>query len=348
MMARLATSFSQYDLDITLITARFEHHLLRQLPETIGLRLVNARTVYHLIPDVVRYLRDAHPDILLSTVTTTNVVAAWSTILAGVKTKVFLREAHVVSEALKLRTPLGQTMLRYAIRRSYPAASGVIAISRGVANDLIQIVPAIKDRIHVIYNPVIDSELERLGREKVAHPWFSGSRVPIILAVGRLVPQKDFLTLIRAFAKVRETTVARLVILGEGEERTKIVKLANELGVAEDVELLGFVENPYAYMAKANLLVLSSAFEGFGNVLVEAMAFGTPVVSTNCLSGPSEILDGGRYGTLVPVGSPSALAEAILKTLKNPVPGSVLKQRSAEFTVEAATREYLRVMGLRQ
>jgi glycosyltransferase involved in cell wall biosynthesis len=164
------------------------------------------------------------------------------------------------------------------------------------------------------------------------------------MGVGRLNPQKDFGTLLRAFAALRREREARLIVLGEGEEREALARLAAELGVANDVDMPGFADNPYAHMSKAALFVLSSRFEGLPTVLVEAMACGTPVVATDCPSGPSEILEGGRLGGLVPVGDADALARAMAEALDRPVPTELLCARAADFAVERAVDRYLELL----
>jgi glycosyltransferase involved in cell wall biosynthesis len=185
------------------------------------------------------------------------------------------------------------------------------------------------------------------AKQPVSHPWFEQNRLPVILAVGRLTKAKDYPTLFRAFSLVRQVRPAKLLILGEGEERSNLERLAIELGIQNDVSMPGFVDNPFAFMAKASVFVLSSAWEGFGNVLVEALACGCPVVATDCRSGPREILDNGRYGRLVPVGDHEALAKAILETLDNPdfpADRQTRLQRAMEFSIDAAVDKYLKVL----
>jgi glycosyltransferase involved in cell wall biosynthesis len=196
----------------------------------------------------------------------------------------------------------------------------------------------------VIYNPVIDSDMIGLAGQRPDHPWVSPGQPPVILGVGRLVPAKDFATLIRAFAEVRRRRAARLVILGEGPERPALTALAAELGLTDDVSLPGFKANALAYMAGSAVFVLSSAWEGLPTVLIEALAAGARVVSTDCPSGPREILQEGRLGALVPVGNATALAGAILDALERPaepVPPDALMP----FTRDAAVNHYLSLVG---
>ncbi|MEZ5628307.1 MAG: glycosyltransferase, partial [Rhodocyclaceae bacterium] len=198
----------------------------------------------------------------------------------------------------------------------------------------------------VIRNPVVTPRLSAMAAEPVAHPWIADPSVPLVLAAGRLTEQKDFPTLVRAFAVLRRAQPARLVILGDGRQRKKLEALAAELGVADDIDLPGFTPNPYAWMAKANLFVLSSAWEGSPNVLTEALALGVPSVATDCPSGPREVLAGGRFGALVPVGDAAGLGQAMIDTLAAPLPAEVLKSAVAEYSREASASAYLAALGL--
>jgi glycosyltransferase involved in cell wall biosynthesis len=194
----------------------------------------------------------------------------------------------------------------------------------------------------------VPSDLPQRAREPIDHPWLAPGSAPVVLAVGRLTPTKDFPTLLRAFAQVRQALPARLIILGEGKNpeesaarQIELMEMAAELGIAADVALPGFVINPLAYMARASVFVLSSVWEGFGNVIAEALACGCPVVSTDCPDGPGEILERGRYGRLVPVGDHGAMAAAILETLRGPPEPHILHGRAALFSVDRAVERYL-------
>jgi glycosyltransferase involved in cell wall biosynthesis len=221
----------------------------------------------------------------------------------------------------------------------------VVAVSQGVAKDLNKVLGLPMEKMQVIYNPAVTPELKTKSQEPLDHPWFAPGEPPVILGVGKLEAQKDFPTLIRAFSQIRKIQPARLVILGWGPEsdKQKLETLIHELGVEADVNLAGYVNNPFAYMARASVFALSSRWEGLPFVLVEAMAVGTPVVSTDCESGPAEILGDSKYGMLVPVGDSQALAEAILNVLAG-------KSQQAEaawlsqFSLETVTQHYLNIL----
>jgi glycosyltransferase involved in cell wall biosynthesis len=198
------------------------------------------------------------------------------------------------------------------MKRFYPWADGIIVVSNGVRDDMARVTKIPSERITVIYNPsVVRDEVWEKAQAPLDHPWLKPGQPPVIIAVGRLQIQKDYPTLFSAFAQVRKRLPARLLILGEGRERGSLEELVRKLGLENDVSMPGFVMNPYAYMARASLFVLSSRWEGLPTVLIEALCCGTSVVSTDCPSGPREILKGGEYGRLVPVGDVDALAQAI-------------------------------------
>jgi glycosyltransferase involved in cell wall biosynthesis len=225
----------------------------------------------------------------------------------------------------------------------YPWADDIIAVSKGVADDLAHAACLPRDRIQVIYNPIVTSDLYEKSREPFEHPWFNAGEPPVVLAVGRLTAQKAFDILIRAFARIRARRPTRLLILGEGEDRLALQNLVNQLGLDQDVSLPGFVSNPYAYMAHAAVLTLSSRWEGLPTVLVEAMSLGIPVISTDCPSGPREILRDGQYGRLVPVGDSSALVEAMIAALDGQVP-SAPSDSWKPFDLDTVIGRYLEVL----
>ncbi len=220
----------------------------------------------------------------------------------------------------------------------------LIANSPGVAADLARLTGRSISNIPVLPNPTIPSDLATLAAEPVAHRWLQSRDIPVIIGVGRLSQAKDFPTLIRAFARVQSLRPCRLIIAGAGRQATKLAKLTEKLGVSQHVDLPGFVTNPYAHLAKASVFVLSSRWEGCPNVLIEALAVGTPVVATDCVSGPADVLQNGRYGRLVPVGDDVALSTAILATLDDPLPPDVLRTAAQPYHIEDATRAFIHLL----
>ena len=226
----------------------------------------------------------------------------------------------------------------------FPMADRVVAVSDGVADNLSLKLEFPRERISRIYNPVVTEEIAELARAVPDHPWMSDDGPPIILGAGRLARAKDFPTLLKAFRQVSRNREVRLMILGEGRWRKRLEKMIRKMGLEENVSLPGWVSNPYAFMSRASVFVLSSKFEGLGNVLIEAMACGCPCVSTNCPAGPAEILDNGKFGPLVPVGNDSALAAAMDGVLDSPPDKDALLARAQEFSLDASVDIYERMI----
>jgi glycosyltransferase involved in cell wall biosynthesis len=345
VMLNLARGFMKQGLNVDLVLVKAEGAYLTQVPPGIRLIDLKAQSKPGIIPKLVKYLRQERPVSLLAALHYPCEIALLAKRLAGVSTRVVVSEHNNLSQEAKRIKQTSVRLSPLAARLFYPWADGIVAVSQGVAKDLAAVTALPSARIQVIYNPVVVPEMFTKAEEPVDHPWFQSGEPPVILGVGRLFPQKDFTTLIRAFALVRNVRPARLVILGSsGPDEAKLKALILELDLEGEVALVGYVSNPYAYMARSSVFVLSSAWEGFGNVLVEAMAVGTEIVSTDCPSGPAEILADGKYGALTPVGNSKAMAEAILKTLS----GSQKKVDSGwldQFTIETCAQKYLHTLG---
>ena len=291
-------------------------------------------------PRLRSYLREERPNVLLSALTRANVVALVAHRLSRVPTKIVVSERNHLSSIAEQYDDRRMRVLPWLVRRTYPWADAIIPISHGVARDLSSLGRIPLAEMNVIHNPAYSEEIPERAAEPLDHPWFRSSK-PVILGVGSLTKQKDFEALIRAFREVHSTVDARLVILGEGDRRDDLQRLICELDLEPVVEMPGFVDNPFKYMRRADVFVLSSRWEGFGNVVVEALACGTPVVSTDCPSGPAEILVDGEYGTLVPVGEPDAIADAVLETLASPPDERLLRRRAEQFGVKRIADQYL-------
>jgi glycosyltransferase involved in cell wall biosynthesis len=301
------------------------------------------------LPDLVRYFATVAPDAVLSAEPKYNLLSMWARRVAGLGSRIVLTEhVHALSDEARLNLWAAPHLLP-SLRSAYLKADAIVAVSDGLAHHLACQAGIPLDRITTVYNPVVGQDLPRKAREPIDHPWFGAAMPPVVLGTGRLHPQKDFATLIRAFARVRAKRPARLMILGAGAAAdsgyaAELRRLVTELGIADDVDIPGFAHNPFAYMSRAAVFAFSSRYEGLGNVLLEAMACGTPVVSTDCPSGPREILDHGRFGALVPVGDHAALARAIEAVLDDPPAPERLRARAEMFTVQRAVDHYLELM----
>ncbi len=326
-------------VDLVLVKAKSAH--LDHLPASVKVIKLKASHTLTSVFEFASYLRRERPQAVLAAKDRAGKAAVFARFLARTPTRIILRLGTTLSAALEGKSPLRKLMWYLPMRLIYPHTNGIVAVSQGVADDVKKITGLPREHFRVIPNPVISCRLPELASEKMEHPWFAGGGLPILLGVGRLTRQKDFPTLIRAFAKVREKMDCRLVILGDGSGRNSLETLASELGVKEDVDFPGFMLNPYRFLSRASVFVLSSAWEGSPNVLTEALALGIPVVATDCPSGPREILAGGHYGPLVRVGDADGLAEAICETLTNPPSNELLKEAARDYTVENSSSQYL-------
>lgn len=308
------------------LARRFGSRILKVLRSDL---LNNARSV-------AAYIDEEKPDCVLASLPQAKSAA----LLALSFTKLKPVAIPIVHNVLMNTSRRFHTL--YAIL--FPFADRVVAVSDGVADNLSHKLEFPRESISRIYNPVVTEEISELARTVPEHPWMSDDGPPVILGAGRLARAKDFPTLLRAFRQVSQNREARLIILGEGRWRKRLEKMTRKLGIQESVSLPGWVSNPYAFMSRASLFVLSSKYEGLGNVLIEAMACGCPCVSTNCPSGPAEILDNGRFGPLVPVGDDSALAAAMERVLDSPPDKEALLARAQEFSHDASIDQYERLI----
>lgn len=358
-IANLVNGFAEVGLKVDLVLIRAEGDLLETLHPSI--RLIDLNTSAFTIGNrwqlstsfqslgslfkLVKYLNTVQPTVLLSATHYINEISLIAKVLSRANTRVFVSEhTHLSLEAQQVEQ-LSARMAPWAARILYPWAQAVITVSQGVAQDLINTVKLNPQKIRVIYNPAIFPDIHRQSEQEIHHPWFVKKDVPIILGAGRFVRQKDFATLIKAFAQVIAHYPARLVLLGDGRDRHALEALVEELNLGDSVWMPGFMINPYMYLKRADVFVLSSRWEGLSNILIEAIALGAPVVATDCPSGPAEILQQGKYGILAPVGDVDGLATGILKMLggyRPTIPETWIQQ----FTSQAATQNYIKALGL--
>ncbi len=344
MMLNLAGGIADTGARVDLVLAQVEGSFLPMIPGNVRVVDLGGRRTVRSIPALARYLRRERPAALLSALMHVNVAAILATYLAGHRCRVVVSERSTISQEAAEITALSIHAAHRLVPWVYPRADGIATVSQGAAEDLARYCRLPLDRIAVINNPVVGPTLATRAAEPLDHPWFAAGQPPVVLAVGRLSPEKEFGTVIRAIAELAPQRPVRLIILGEGRERPALEALVDELGVRDRVQLPGFAANPYAYMARAAVLTLSSRWEGSPNVLVEAMALGTPVVATDCRSGPRELLEGGRYGPLVTVGDATGMAAAIGRMLDTPVAAETLEGRADMFTVAHAAEAYLQVL----
>ncbi len=340
----LCSALADQSHPITLVLAMAKGRLLAQVPEGIRIVDLKSRSVLSSLPGLTLYLKQNRPSVMLSIMDHAGVVSLWARRISGVKTKMVVSTRGTLSHAAQNPEWIGDRLMPQLIRHFYPWADAIVAVSKGVADDLSMTARLTRNRIRVIYNPVLTPSVDEMSRELTGHPWFDGSDIPVLLSAGRLTRVKDLPTLLKAFALLRSRRRVHLAILGEGEERVRLGNMITELGLSDDAALLGFRQNPYAFIARSALVVLSSLTEGLPSVLVEAMACGVPVVSTDCPNGPAEILENGRYGTLVPVGDCRALADAMLRELERPHDAAILRRRAEDFSLARTIQEYKEVL----
>lgn len=332
VFATLANEFSSRNFKVDLILAQKEGPYLKNISRKVNIvDLKSSRILESLFP-LVRYLKKEKPDILLSSLRHVNTVSIASRIISSSFTKMIIKQDSFYILP-------SNRIIMFLEKALFKKADHIVAVSKGVKKSLIEGLKIPEQKIKVIYNPIFKQDILKKSKMEIAHPFFENKKNKIILGAGRLSIEKDFSTLLKAFHKIKTDSI-RLIILGEGRLRGELEYLVEELGLEGYVSMPGFVDNPYAYMAKADVFVLSSKVEGFANVLVEAMACGTTIVSTDCPSGPSEILDGGKFGRLVPVGNIEKLAEAISEALSNPSEKEVLINRAKMFSVDKSIEEY--------
>ncbi len=295
------------------------------------------------IAALCQYIQEQQPDVVISFLNYPNAVLLVTSRVDRRKTRVVVSVHNTISVVANRNVSKRSQVMPRLMRRLFPFADAIIAPSVGVADDVAKVAGLNSDKVSMIYNPIFGSSLLKQAEAAVDGDVFAPN-MPIIVASGKLKPQKDFETLLKAFREIRSKMPSRLIILGDGPQREKLLEITEALGLADDVSFVGQVRNPFAYYRRASIFVLSSDWEGLPTVLIEAMACGCPVVSPDCPSGPREILENGRFGPLVPVGDYMALANAVLRTLVNPVQKDLLIERARCFSIEESVRNFERVL----
>jgi glycosyltransferase involved in cell wall biosynthesis len=345
VIVNLLAGFDERGVPIDLILARAEGEYLAQVPPAVRVIDLGVPRMLRALPPLAAHLARERPETVLSGLDHANVVAMAASRVTGRRTRTVISvHCHIA------RTLAGagfrDRAVPWLLGRAHRWADRIVAVSSGVADDLVATAGIPRERIDVIYNPVITHALFDLAAHPPAHPWFTGHGGPLVLGIGRLTAQKNFPMLIDAFARLKRThPQARLAILGEGPDRPLLEAQLRRLGLDGSIVLPGFQENPYAWLARATVFALSSDFEGLPTVLIESLALGTAVVSTDCDSGPREILRDGLFGELVPTGDARAMARAMASAIARPRPLPPAEALEP-FTLAAVVDRFQTVLGV--
>jgi len=330
-----------------LVVFNTENAYKQDLPSDVPvvcLKKKNRFDFFRLVRSFSRIIRKEKPSLIFSFLTYTNYLTILARNLVDLRIPLLLSEHNNLNWSLKNQK--FKRIKKILIRNLYPKATGIICVSRGVKENFITNYKIPENKCFVIYNMVDIERIKKLVNEEINHPWFK-ENIPVIITCGRLTVQKNYPLLLRAMSLALKKVNTRLLILGKGEDRSKLERYVKELGISHNVEFLGFQSNPFKYMSRATIFVLSSLWEGFGNVIIEAMACSVPVISTRCPFGPEEIITNGVNGLLVPVGDANALTNAILRLLKNESLRRRLakagRKRAEDFRVEKIVAEYERL-----
>ncbi|CAG9621411.1 glycosyltransferase [Sutcliffiella rhizosphaerae] len=348
MTLNLSEEFINRGYDVDLLVADAEGEYRNLVPAGINLINLKKQRLLSCIPDIRKYLKEKKPVAFISAKDYINLVVIFAKLMARSNTNLIVSTRVNISRQLEVLNSRSFKVIAKLVKHFYRYADHIVGVSKGVAEDLHQITGIDQKKIHVVYNPVVTDELLAKSQQDNDHHWFA-EEIPVVVTVGRFDKAKDYPTLLHALKVIQESKKTRLIFVGDGSEKERLQSLVDEYNLHEVVDFVGFQSNPYTFMKKADLFVLSSAYEGFGNVVAEALAVGTPVVSTDCPSGPGEILDGGNYGELVPVGDYIALAKAMKWTLEHPLPKDKLIERSLFFTIKNSADSYEKlIMNQRQ
>lgn len=309
VMVTVANELAARNWSVDLVLASATGPYLSEVSSKVGVVDLKSTRVLKSVPGLAAYLRSKRPDTLLAAMSNANMAASLAHCLARSPARLVLSERSMPS---RMRTDLVGKLMMAVKRWAYARADGVVAVSKGCADELVELVRVEPSKVEVIYNPLISNELFEKAAEPLDHPWFQSGQPPVVLGVGRLVDVKGFDVLIKAFALARKERPMRLVILGEGPLRSELASLARSLGVEADVQLPGFVQNPFPWMKQAELFVLTSRVEGLPGALIQARALGKKAIYTRCSPGVSEAMCEGKYATSVGVDDVSALARLVV------------------------------------
>ncbi|MCC6208700.1 MAG: glycosyltransferase [Gammaproteobacteria bacterium] len=344
-LVNLASGWRDTGIDVDIIV---DHRCPTEPPDIpAGVTVIESGGSHPVVklPWLIRYLRDRRPAGILTPVARHTVWALRARTCSRVPVSVVANVHNDYRMTLQALRP-GKRRSRIAVlRRYYPRCDAIVAVSHGVARSFSQLADIPENRLTVIPNPVVTPSLAALAEDSPGHPWFDAPEIPVIIWVGRMEPQKNAMLLIEAFDRLRATTPCRLAFVGTGSEQPGLIERARTSPFRDAIVFLGHQKNPYGFMRRAAVLALSSDWEGFGNVVVEAMALGIPVVSTDCPSGPAEILENGRWGPLTPCGDAAALAAGIRQCLEQPLAPAVLQEAAQRYRSDVVAKRYLHLLS---
>ncbi len=343
-MLSLAKGFHEHGLEVHIVVGHLGGPLLTEVHPEVRLFSLDSRRISTGLIRLAKYLREERPTVMISGPEHVTITALAARSLTRSATRVIATIHSSVAQRTANTSGIRVKMLPVLARLLFHGCEAIVAVSTGAAEDFAKSTGLPAEQIKVIYNPVMVDEIRRAAGERPDHEWFESVGPPVVLAAGRLTRAKDYPTLIRAFATLRQSRSARLIILGEGDDRPSLERMVRSLGIEADTAMPGFTSNPYAFMANSTVFVSSSRWEGLSVVLAEAMVCGVPIVATDCQNGPGEILAGGRYGRLVPVEDHKALAEAMREALDMTEPVSYPAEAIDRFLLDTIVKQYLKVI----
>jgi len=335
-------AFKKVEFCIFLIVFNLRDQVyLDLIPSDINVINLKSSSFLKNILSMFKLIKDYKPDVIFSWLEASNLPILIANSFAREKNKIIISVHGILSNALKFQSKVVAFAKKILIKHLYKKADKIIAVSEYIKYDLENYFYIDGNKIEIVYNPVVSDELYEKAKQSPKHIWLEQKKAPVLLSVGRLAYPKDYATLIKAFAIVRKKMKVKLIIIGDGPLKSFLKKLILETGLSNDVDVLGYKSNPYSYMARADLLILSSISEGLPTVLIEALSLGTPVISTDCGSGPSEIIENTENCSIVPIKDVSSLSREILKILKN---GGRVKYENNKFLVSSAGETYIKII----
>lgn len=338
MTVDIIPEFADHGDEVTLFLVRKRGAFLEKIPSSVRVRSAEADSLRTAIRPLARALREEKPDVIISNLTHLNLAVIFLARLMGLKSKILVFEHNTPSIAN--RQSFKETVILRIAGWVYRLADRVLAVSVGSRADVLHSMMLPEASVSIVYNPINISEIRTEGESLTGIEMIDQSERPLILAVGRLEPQKNFAFLLRAFALLLRRHPARLVLLGEGSERAMLTELAAALGIETDVLMPGVTRNPYAFIARADVVACSSLYEGFNRTIAEALALGKRVVSVDCPWGPAEILRDGEFGTLTKMGDEAAFADALLTALTTAMTDSERRRNEKRGEDFSAARSY--------